>query len=684
MDLYLQFAILGISAGAIYAALSLGLVLTYRASGVINFSHGAIAMYVAYTYAGLTNDGRIPIIPLPNPLSLIEAIGGWFGAEWELWDLPTFIEFPGSVHWLPALVLSLAVAALIGAAFHYLVFRPLRYQPALPKVVASVALMLMLQSAIVLRFGSTRQPLDNIFPQRSLDILGATIPVDRLILFGIVIVLTVALWALFRFTMFGLKTRAAAENEEKATILGVSADRTAANNWILASLLAGSVGILVAPMTGLNAINFTLFIIPALAAALMAQFTSFWVAALSGVAIGMGQSILRIMEIELSWVPSINLQKALPLVVIIAVMLLRGRALPDRGAVEVGRLPLAHPAPWRPAMSSLLLLGCAAVIVFAPFQYRGAMTNTMIGAILALSLVVVAGFVGQISLAQLAVGGVTAFAVSTFATDAGMPIGVAAPLAIGVAALFGLVIAIPALRVRGASLAIMTLAAGVAIEEMLLKTDNWFGSESIATIDDPSLFGLSFGPNSPFLFGDNKLPTPSFGLFVLVVTTIVFVGIVRLRQSKLGDRMLAVRANERAAASVGINVQAVKLSAFVISSALAGVAGVLTAYKLGRYGADPFTILPSLMLLTFAYLGGIATVSGAAWAGTFFSGGIGIVLFEQWFFDLGQYEAYLAGILLAMTVILYPAGVDEIGRQQNAKLKSWWARRQTEPQEAVS
>jgi len=682
MDLYLQFAILGISAGAIYAALSLGLVLTYRASGVINFSHGAIAMYVAYTYAGLTNDGRIPVLPLPNPLSFVEAIAGWLGAELHLPDLPTFIELGDPLAWFPAMLISLVVAALIGAAFHYLVFKPLRYQPALPKVVASVALMLILQSAIVLRFGSTRQPLDSIFPKNSVDLLGATIPVDRLILLGIVIVISIALWALFRFTMFGLMTRAAAESEQKATILGVSADRMAAVNWMLAALLAGGFGILVAPMTGLNAINFTLFIIPALAAALLAQFTSFWVAALSGLAIGIGQSLLRIMEIELSWVPDINLQKALPLVVIIVVMLLRGRALPDRGAVEVGKLPLAHPTPWRPLMSTILLIACAAVIVFAPFQYRGAMTNTMIGAILALSLVVVAGYVGQISLAQLAVGGLSAFAVATFATDAGWPIVLAAPAAVLVAVVFGLVLAVPALRVRGASLAIMTLAAGVAIEEMLLKTDNWFGNESIANVEDPSLFGIAFGPNSPFLFGDNKLPTPSFGLFVLMVTALVFVGIVRLRQSKLGDRMLAVRANERAAAAVGISVQAVKLSAFAIASALAGIAGVLTAYKLGRYGADPFTILPSLMLLTFAYLGGIATVSGAAWAATFFSGGIGIVLFEQWLFDLGQYEAYLAGVLLVLTVIFYPAGVDQIGRTQSARLKAWLAQRRAGREEA--
>ncbi len=675
MDLYIQFALLGISAGAIYAALSLGLVLTYRASGVINFAHGAIAMYTAYSFAGLTNDGRVPIPPLPNPLSIVEAIGSWFGAEWHFWDLPTFVQFSGPVHWVWALLMSMTVAALIGAGFHYLVFKPLRYQPALPKVVVSVALMLMLQSAVVLRFGATRQPVENVFPEGSWKVLGATIPVDRFILLGIVVILTIGLWAVFRFTMFGLNTRAAAENEEKATILGVSADRTAAINWIVASMLAGLVGILVAPMTGLNAINFTLFIIPALAAALLAQFTSFWVAAGGGLLIGMGQSLLRIMEIELSWVPSINLQKALPLVVIIAVMLFRGQALPSRGAVEVGRLPTAHPAPWRPWMTTVLLVGSLAVIVFAPFQYRGAMTNTMIGAILALSLVVVAGFVGQISLSQLAVGGISAFAVATFATEAGMSFLIAAPLAVLVAVAFGFVIAIPAMRVRGASLAIMTLAAGVAIEELLLKTDNWFGSESIAVVEGPSVFGVDFGINSRFFIDDGNLPTPSFGVFVLIVTAIVFVGIVRLRQSKLGDRMLAVRANERAAAAVGINVQSIKLTAFVISAGLAGVAGVLTAYKFGRYGADGFTILPSLMLLTFAYLGGIATVSGAAWAGTFFSGGLGIVLFEEWFFDLGQYEAYLAGLLLVLTVIFYPAGVDEIGREQNAKLKTWWQRR---------
>ena len=146
---YLEFAILGFGTGAVIAAIALGLVVAYRASGVINFGHGAIAAYSAYTYNSLRTDGDIPIPPLPNPVAPIE---GLFGIE--IFDLPTFISFGDTVGTFPALLIALGVAALLGLAAHYAVFRLLRYAPTLAKVVASVGIMILLQGAIVIRYGS--------------------------------------------------------------------------------------------------------------------------------------------------------------------------------------------------------------------------------------------------------------------------------------------------------------------------------------------------------------------------------------------------------------------------------------------------------------------------------------------------------------------------------------------------
>jgi ABC-type branched-subunit amino acid transport system permease subunit len=668
VEIYLQFILLGIGAGVIYATLGLGLVMTYRASGVINFAYGAIAAYATYVFSGLESDGVYPIPPLPNPLVIIEWILSLFGVEWQIWQIPTEIQFSEPWSWWAAVAGALLTAGVIGFLFHYLVFRLLRYQPPLSRVVASVGLMIFLQATIVIRYGTSARVIPSLLPTNAIDIAGTRIPVDRFILFGLMIALTVALLIVYQRTKFGIRTRAAAENERSATLVGISADRVAAINWILAAILAGMVGILVAPITGLTPSNFTLFIIPALGAALLARFTSFTLAVAAGMAIGMGQSLLQIMELRLDSVPSINLAAGLPLLIIVVAMMFRGQVLPSRGAVERGRLPWALPTRIRLKVAIPWIVGTAAFLIWGPFDYRNATINTMIGAVLAMSLVVVTGFVGQISLAQLSLAGISAFALSSLAVDAGIGFPWAPLIAASISTFFGLLVAVPALRVRGASLAIMTLAAAVAFEVFLFRSSGFFFGDRPRTVDPPSLFGVEFGPNSPFLIDDGKVPSPSFGLFVLVVLIIVFLAVMRIRQSMLGEQMLAVRSNERAAAAAGISVPGIKFAAFGIASFLAGIGGALTAYKFGTYSMESFSVLGSLSLFAFSYLGGIATVSGAIYAGTLFPQGLGTYIIEDLIIDLGRYEAYLAGIFLVITALVQPEGIDGFDRRERRRI----------------
>ena len=161
----------------------------------------------------------------------------------------------------------------------------------------------------------------------------------------------------------------------------------------------------------------TLFIIPALGAALVARFQSFWIVVSVGLAIGAGQSVLQIMEIRLPWVPDINLSQGLPLLVIAFAMIVRGQVLPSRGAIERGRLPTALPTRIRPRLMTFWILFAAAVLIWSPFVWRQATINTLIGAILALSLIVVTGFSGHISLAQLSLAGISAFMLSSLANS---------------------------------------------------------------------------------------------------------------------------------------------------------------------------------------------------------------------------------------------------------------------------
>ena len=680
-ELFFDPVLFGLGSGAIIAALAIGLVVAFRASGVINFGHGAIATYVTYVYVSLVSDGQYPVPPLPNPVAPIEGIAGI-----EILDFPTFVSLGDSMAKVPALLIALATAAALGLVAHFAIFRPLRYAPVLAKVVASVGIMLFLQAAVVLRFGARAKATEPIFPNDPIDILGARVGQDRLWVLGTVVVITTALWVLFRFTRFGIATRAGAENERFTTLLGFNADFQAGVSWVLASVLAGLVGILVAPITGVTPNFFTVLLISSLGAALLGRMSSFVIAAAAGLMLGIVDQELFRLELEWGWIPDIGIRRALPFVVIALAMVVRGESLPSRGALTVERLPEAvAPRITRGRVVGYGVLVAVAfwLTVFAPFQYRGAMQNSMIGVILALSLVVVTGYVGQISLMQMALAGIGAFSVASFGTQAGVPLIPALTLAVASGVGFGLIAAIPSLRTRGASLAIITLASGLAVDEIFFRRTGWFGLDRIVkTTDPPELLGIEFGPNSDFVLGDGKIPTGFYGLFLLVVTALCCVAVMRLRRSRLGEQMLAVRANERAAAAAGVNVAAIKLSAFGIASFFAALGGTLHAFNLGTYGHDSFGIFASLTVLAFAYLGGISTVGGAITAGTLFSEGIGIVVTNEWVIDVGPYTAYVAGFFLIGTAVYNNEGIDGFQRRQFHQLGRWlsrrWGRRVTE------
>src|SRR5690606_35283082 len=205
MNEYLLFLVLGIGTGALYAALAQGVLVAYRGSGVVNLAQGAVAMYGAYTYDALHGTGELVLPPIPNPLSLVEGIAGWFGAELSLPDIPTFVGLAdGGLPVAVSFLLALAVAALLGLALHVLDYRPLRAAPPLAKTVASVGVIFVLQATIGLRFGSEARSAEPILPDDPLHMLGGIVKADRLWLGLVVVLMALALWAVFRFTVFGL------------------------------------------------------------------------------------------------------------------------------------------------------------------------------------------------------------------------------------------------------------------------------------------------------------------------------------------------------------------------------------------------------------------------------------------------------------------------------------------------
>jgi branched-chain amino acid transport system permease protein len=669
MDTYVIFAVLGLGAGALYAALALGLILAHRGAGVLNLGHGAMAMYIAYFYAGL-RDGQVMLPPLPNPLSLVEGFLGWFGVSVDLPDIPTFIALSSDLGTLPSFLGAMVMAVILGALVHFLIFRPLRKGSPLSKTVAATGLALLLQAIVLLRFSTDTISVEPILPTSTVEVLGANVPVDRFIMLGLALAAALVLVAIFQFTRIGIATRAAAENEQAAMFIGLSPNRLAAFNWILSSVLAGAAGILFSSITGLNPTDFVLFVIPALGAALLARFTSFIGAALGGVLIGVLQSVVLPLQSEFSWIPDAGAPAGIPLIVIALAMIIRGKSLPGRGVAVDAKLPRAtrppHPVRATLILSALVLMG----LVFLPYDWRSALINSMAGVALALSLMVIVGMAGQISLMQMAIAGMAAVAMTRVAGDWGLPFPIAPILAIVVAAVIGVIAGLPALRVRGVHLAVLTLGAAYAFEQMVLgNSDVLRLSDESGSVPAPTLFGFDLGVRSDFPIGAGGTPSAWYGILVLVMVVLCCAGVVWLRSSTLGLQLLALRANERAATALGVNVARAKLAAFAIAAVLAGVSGVLAAYQYSGVTAAQFVALSSVTALALAFIAGVSRISGALVAGALAAQGLVTLILEQ-VMHIGEYHPLVTGVGLIVAAVRHPEGIAGAGEHAIQAIRS--------------
>jgi len=636
---YLSFLLLGLGSGAVYAALSLGLVLVYRSSGVVSFAHGAIAMYVTYVYSEMREVGDVifPVIGLPPRIHLT--------------DHPTF---------LLALIVALVFAAGLGLLVYVVVFRVLRGAPPLAGVVASVGLLLALQATAALQFGSTTRTVLPVLPSTPVHLLGVTVPSDRLELAVVVLVLAAALALLSQRTRLGLASRAVAEDEEALSLLGWSPTKVAALSWTLSALLAGAVGILVAPITSLDPTTYSLLVVPALAAALVGGLSSYVVAALAALGIGALQAELLRTQQDLSWLRQPGLREAVPLLVVVAVAVIRGGLVPSRSTPAAARLPQATPpSRWLLLAVPIALVGLLAL----PSSDRLGLVVSIIGAIVCLSFVVLTGYAGQLSLAQMALAGVSGFLLARLTTAAHIPFPIAPVLAAVVAAGVGVLLGLAARRVRGVDLAVLTLAAGVAVQEAVFKSPVLTGGLGGAKVPPPKA-GLDFG------IGDGAgYPRLGFGLLVLAVLTGCAYGVARMRRGALGQRLLAVRANERAASAAGIDAPRVKLTAFAVAALLAGTAGALLGYSQGQLSFDSFGVLASLSFLAAAYVGGVGGIEGALVGGLLVPGGFVVELFGA-----GRYQLLLAGVALLLVALLRPEGLTGRRRGVAGGGRGGWAR----------
>jgi branched-chain amino acid transport system permease protein len=638
------FAVLGLGSGAFIAGIATGLVVMYRGSGIINLAMGAQAMVAGYAFWGFTS--------------------GEFGFKLGKWL---------------AVPLALVVVLLLGALMEVLAFRRLRAAAPVAKLVASLGILLFLAAGFTLWFGPQPVNEPSLLPSGNISVVGVGVPESGLIVAVAAVLVAVALTILYRFTRFGLATRATAESEVSGVLAGLSPNGLAMANTLLASLVVGILGVLAGSLTSLNPTTVPLLVVPALAAALFARFTSAIVACLVGLAVGVVENLVYFASVQ-TWFPKDQgtplpgLDQLLEFLLVVVALFVMGSRLPGRSAVTEKRLP-SVPLPER-FLRPTIGFGIVTVIalIFLPFGWREALLTSQVAIVLMLSIVVITGYVGQISIVQLPLAGVAGFTMAHIGEAWHLGFGVAPVLGVLAATAVGLFIGASALRVRGVQLAVVSLAAAVAIEQFWFTNTVWGESNTGNPVAEPKVFGIDLGNLAAFRGIDGQIPSPMLGFLFLAILIVVGLFVANLRRTNLGQQMLAVRANERAAAGAGISVSNVKLMAFGISSFIAGISGVMAAYNYNSVSANNYDALSSLSIVAFAYVGGITTLTGAIAAGLITTEALVPYVFQTYLHISGSWALLVGGFFLVFNLIFAPNGVGLATRRDVGRLRRFLLR----------
>jgi ABC-type branched-subunit amino acid transport system ATPase component/branched-subunit amino acid ABC-type transport system permease component len=604
MNEVIRFALLGLGVGALYAFASQGLIVIYRGTGVLNFSLGATAIAGVYMQ----------------------------------WDLQTRHGWP----FLLSAIVGVVWSAFLGALTHWVIMRPLRRASSLVRVIATLGVLVTIQAAVVIRYGSNPQQVDSWLPTNRVTLWGDVgITVDRLILLAIGSASAFGLWLLYRSSQFGLATEAVSESERSASAVGLSPNKIAVLNWALGSAIAAVAGILVVPIITLQVTAMTALILAALAAALVGDFRSFPIATAAGFALGIGQALVGRFANQQGLAPS------LPFIVIIVVLVFRGRSLPLRD-YYLQQLPMVGNG----RMSWDWTLFGFGTIVFLMLtkepKWIDALTVSWGVAIVLLSIVVLTGYTGQLSLAQYAMAGFGAFVAGRLVAVFHIPFLLGLVAGVAAAVPLGIIFGLPAVRTRGINLAIVTLGLGTTIELMLFRNRSYTGGVQGTQVGNPALFGYDIGSiNHP----------ARYGIFVVVMAMVAVVVIANVRRGRSGRRLIAVRTNERAAAALGIDVVKAKLFAFALASAVAALGGIVIAFRLSSISYQSFTNFTSITYVGLAIVGGVGYLLGAFVGGTMATAGLNQEIFDSTWPGVGRWIQLISGIAILLTVLTYKDGV---------------------------
>ncbi|MGW1957346.1 ABC transporter permease subunit [Streptomyces sp. NPDC001920] len=587
----------GLSVGSAAALTGIGLIVTYRATGVLNFAHGAIAMVCAY--------------------ALRQCVVEW---GWPLWAGAT--------------VTLLLLAPGIGMVLERFVFRPLSVLGGDPAqtLVASIGVFVLLVGGAALLWGQGAR-------DDAPELLSAE-PWGQL---AVAVLLAAGVGAVIRWTRFGRELRAVVDDRRLAVLGGIDADRVAAAGWAFGSFTAGLTGVLLAPYVRLDPYGMPLLVMEVVAVAVAARMRSLPVAVAAALAIGVAQSQLTRLHPS-GW--GAPLLQAVGTNLFVVALLVAALALPGVGTRDaLPRAATAH-VPTPPGAWIV-----AAVLFLLPLGFAGSDLHTSVqvpalGVVL-LSLVVVTGRGGQISLGQAAYAGLGALftallAAGRFPGLPRLPELAALATAVVLVAPLGLLTGWPAISRRGLALALATFAVGVGVSRFVFAQPY-------------AVAGLSLGRPAGFE-GDRAYYVLELALLAAALLTTWL-----LRRGRTGRALAAMRDHEAGASAAGVRVPSLKLLAFVSGAALAALGGGMLGMGLRAF--DPAAYDPVRGLLWFAavvVLGADSTL-GALTAAALLVG-----------LDAGARGGVAAALIgvLAVLVGRFPGGPYEVWRAATGRRRS--------------
>jgi branched-chain amino acid transport system permease protein len=607
--LALNYAFAGLALGAIAALSGVGLIVTYRATGVFNIAQGAIAMLSAYVFWQLVDGWHVP-----TAVAAVIVLGGF--------------------------------APAIGVLAQRVVFRPLQRRNASPaeSLVATIGLTVLIIGIAYKVWGPQAESAVNLLPQSVWHLGSLTIYTSAVWDLAIVVIGTIALGVVTHRTSVGTEIRAVVDRRDLAQLSGIDADRVAAIGWATGAFVAALTGILIAPQVQFTPFELTLVVLETFAVPVIAGLTNVPVAILAGVALGIGSSEMSLLSPTGTALGIWDaLQSNLPIVVLLGALLARSRFAGSGGdagtAVSLARRrPIEHSPRWQVAMYSVATLALCSPLLFSADDLREAQQVPAL-AVIFVSIVAVTGYSGQISLGQAGYAGLGALLFGRFSTGAPELVALlGAALAAGVV---GFLTGYPAIRRRGLFLALTTFAVGTFVSRFVFQQPYFTNGLQITR---PSLFGLS-------LSGDR-----AFYGFELVVLGLVFLVMTNLRSGSLGRALVAMRDSENGARSVGVDVRTLKVFIFTVSAVIAGIGGALLVQQGGAFSADSFDPIAS-SLPWFA----VVVVFGADSAAGAVVGAALVVLINSLTNNPDAYQIVIG--LFATFIGLLPGGVSDAVRR---------------------